>query len=263
MIALAVVAAAWFAYGLHVLSLAGQGRADARVAHTPEQVARTLSLFRKAARANPDPTPKIDEGAFLLSHGRPRQAIAVLNGVVRSNSGNTVAYFELAAASAGLDPLREAEANPQLFALFGHPNILYPATSALFPPTGGHVHLAPGRVQGHLDSLTIQGGTARFDGWSATVGTTSGHPSAVPAEEVLVLLNGRFVAGATPTLSRPDVARSLHVATAPLGFTLDVPLRELKSAGAPGKVQVFGVAGPLASQLPVTCRPHPQALVCR
>ncbi len=253
LVALAAVAVVWFAYDLRALSLDAQGQAEARVAHRVPQVARALSLFAQAARGNADPTPRIDEARFLLSLHRTSQAADTLSAVVRTNSGNVVAWSLLAAATAGSDLSREAEANRHLFLLFGHPVAYYAAQGVIFSPTG-LVSVVPGHVQGHVDGVQVIGRVARFVGWSATVTKTPKVGfSVAPSSDVMILANGRFVAGGTPTIARSDVARFYHVPAARVGFTVDVPVAQLETAGREDRVEVFGSSQGVASRLSISC----------
>jgi len=257
-----VVVLAWLGYDLRALSLGAQARAKAHVAHSGLQVEQALSRFAQAAQGSADPTPRIDEARFLLSLGRTSQAAGVLNSVVRGNPGNVIAWSLLSSATAGTDPRRQAEANQQLFLLFGHPVVYYVAQGTIFSPTGT-LSVLPGQVQGHVEGVQIRGDVARFVGWSAMVTKKAGRGlSLVPAEDVLLLVNGRFVAGGTPTRARPDVARAFQVPVAQVGFSIDVPVAQLETPTGKEQVQVFGSSRGVASSLPINCSPQLQILGC-
>jgi hypothetical protein len=266
LLALAALAIAWFAYDLHALSLDARGRAAAGVAQSAPQVQRALSQFADAAHLNADPTPRIDEARFLLSLGRTRQAAGVLNAVVHANPGNVLAWSLLASATTASDPARSAEANKQLRLLFGHPVVEYVAEGTIFAPTGV-LQVVPGRAAGRVDRVRIAGKVARFVGWSAALNNRPGGGLFVtPSEDVLILANGRFVAGGSPTLQRPDVSRSLsqlfHGLVPRIGFTIDVPVALLGTNGRKARIQVFGSSGSVASPLAIQCSPTPQAFGC-
>ena len=261
LVALALIVIVPLAYDLRALSLDAQGSAQARVARNPGQVSRALSLFSQSARENPDPRPRVDAARFLISLGRTREATSILNAVVHTNPGSIVAWSLLAEATVRTDRKREAQANQQLFGLFGHPVVYFPATKAIFSPIGV-LTVAGGQVRGAVDTVRITGSVARFTGWSAVTSKSRGGVSVTPSMQVLVLAGGRFIAGATPTLERPDVAHFYRVTAAPVGFTIAVPVRELGSARSPVGVQVFGISPGVASQLPVICSPRAQAFGC-
>ncbi len=260
LVVLAAAVLTWLAYDLRGLSLDAQGRAEARVAHGLPQANRALALFAQAARGNLDPSPRIDEARFLLSLGRTTQAVDVLNAIVRTNPGNVVAWSLLASATAGNDPGREAAANEQLFSLFGHPFVDYAAQGTVFSPDGPAVYV-PGRVDGRVESVRRVGSVVRFVGWAAAVTRSGQTVSVIPAAQVLILTDGRFSAGGTPTSARPDVARVFSVPVARAGFTVDVPAAQL-AAGSKDQVQVFATLPGVASRLPVNCSPQPQAFGC-
>jgi hypothetical protein len=264
--ALAVVAVAWLAYDLRALSLDAQGRAQARVARSTPQVERALSLFADAARGNADPTPRIDEARFLLSLGRTRQAVGVLDTVVHTNPGNVLAWSLLASSTAASDPRRAAEAVRQLRLQFGHPFVYYVAQRTIFSPTGV-IQVVPGQVIGGVDTERVIGRVARFVGWSATLTKKpGGGVNVVPSADILILADGRFVAGGAPTMARPDLERSLsrfvHASVTGVGFTIDAPLALLYARGRKARIQVFGSAGGVASLLPIKCSPQPQVFGC-
>ncbi len=261
LVVLALVVIGPLAYDLRALSLDAQGSAAARIARSPAQVTRALSLFARSARDNADPGPRIDAARFLISLGRTHRAIGILNAVVRTNPGNIVAWSLLAAATARTDPSREAQANQQLFGLFGHPVIYFPAQSTIFSPIGV-VSVADGQVHGAVDSVRVTGRVAQFSGWSAVTSKAGASVSVTPSMQVLILAGGRFIAGATPTIERSDVAHLYRVAAAPVGFTIAVPVRELKSARGSAGVQVFGASPGVASKLPVICGRRAQAFGC-
>ncbi len=262
LVVLAAVSVVWLAYGLRALSLDAQGRAQARIARSPQQVDRALSLFAQAAHGEADPTPRIDEARFLLSLGRPTRAAEALEKVVRANPGNVLAWRLLATATAANDPGREVEANEQLFRLFGHPIVLYPQ-GILYTPLVGLLGVEPGVVVGSVDQVQIIGKVARFIGWSAMVTQRSRTSfSVIPSDEVMILADGRFVAGGTPYLARSDVARTYHVHTAQVGFTTDVPVAALETARGRRAVEVFASSGRIASRLPVNCVRQVQSFGC-
>jgi hypothetical protein len=266
LLALAALAVAWLAYDLRALSLDSQGRAEARVARGAPQVERALSHFADAARGNADPTPRLDEAKFLISLGRTRQAAGVLGAVVRTNPGNVLAWSLLASATATSDPSRAAEADRQLNLLFGHPVVYYVAQGIIFSPTGV-VQVVPARDVGAVDSVRVVGGVARFVGWSATLTNKPGAgKSLVPSANVVVLADGRFVAGGAPTIAGPAAARalsrSLQVPVGRVGFSIDAPAALLEPGGRKARIQVFGSSGSVASQLAITCNPRPLAFGC-
>jgi hypothetical protein len=260
LVVLAALAAAWLAYDLRAVSLDAQGRADARVAHRESQVDRALSLFAQAARANADPTPRIDQARLLLAIGRTGQAADVLDRVVRTNPGNVQAWSLLESATATSDPRRAAQAENQLRVLFGHPVIYNPLQGWML--TGaGVAYIGPG-VIGRVESVRVTGSVAQFSGWLATATKPPGSPWSVgPADEILIVSDGRLVGGGLPTVTRPDISRAisefLRASTAPegLGFRIYVPLALLKRVGRKADLHVFGISQRIASALSILCSP--------
>jgi hypothetical protein len=172
----------------------------------------------------------------------------------------------LASSTAASDPRRAAEADRQLRLQFGHPFVYYVAQRTIFSPTGV-LRVDAGQVAGGVDLVQVIGSIARFVGWSATLTSVPGGGlNVVPSAEVLILANGRYVAGGAPTMARPDISRSLsrllHAPVARVGFTIDAPLALLYARGRKARIQVFGNSGSVATQLPVKCSPRPQAFGC-
>lgn len=261
LVVLALLAASWLAYDLRAVSLDAQGRAAARVAQGFPQVNHALSLFAQAARGNADPTPRTDQARLLLAVGRTRQAVDVLDGVVRTNPGNLQAWSLLASAAAASDPRRAAQADDQLRILFGHPVVYRAGQGSILTPSGV-VAVVPGRIIGTVESTRVTRAVTHLAGWSAvTTKQVGGGWTVMSADEILIISAGRLIGGGLPTVTRPDISRAvsafLHLAVAPegLGFAIDVPRALLKRVGGKADLHVFGISQRIATELSIHCSP--------
>ena len=107
----ALVVIGWLAVGLR--SAVPETRAKEALTHRPltsADRARVLSLLHDARTLNPDTRPRVTEGALLLISRKPRQATAVLRGVVAAEPRNAPAWSLLATAYRAYDPARSAAA---------------------------------------------------------------------------------------------------------------------------------------------------------
>ncbi len=75
---------------------------------------RALEAFRDARRLNPDTGPELAEAALLSLRRRYREAIAILERVVREEPQNADAWMLLAGASRQADPARAVAAEHEL-----------------------------------------------------------------------------------------------------------------------------------------------------
>jgi predicted Zn-dependent protease len=102
--AIAVLATAWFALGIHQTDDLSAATAIASSAHpSAAAAARADRLLDSAATLNPDRTVQITRAQLALARGRARRARAILGGVVRDEPQNLDAWILLVRASAG-DP---------------------------------------------------------------------------------------------------------------------------------------------------------------
>ncbi|HEU0024571.1 MAG TPA: hypothetical protein VFQ12_08065, partial [Thermoleophilaceae bacterium] len=99
--------------------------------------------------------------------------------------------------------------------------------------------VVPGAVDGHLDTIEIDGSTLRVEGWAATKSRA--------ARRVAVFVDGRFMVAPQPLSARPDLARVRGLRFALAGFKIIASLDERADTG---DVRVFGVADGRASELP-------------
>ena len=112
---LALVVAAWLAVGLRAAvpetRALSKARDDARTPAGQRQVRR---LFTDARSLNPDSQPRVSEASFLVATGKRREAVRVLEPVVRDEPDNAEAWAILAGATAKADRRRNAQALAQL-----------------------------------------------------------------------------------------------------------------------------------------------------
>jgi predicted Zn-dependent protease len=101
-LAVAVLACAWFALGIH--QVRDTTRASAMIGGSsplsPQQARRARSLIDSAATINPDLTPAILRGQLASQQGQYRAAERILEPVTRSEPLNLQAWLQLAYASA-------------------------------------------------------------------------------------------------------------------------------------------------------------------
>ena len=118
--AAALAAVAWLAIGLREARLAESGSAVAvgpARGLTPARTAQALRDLRDAARLTGHRDPDAFRARLLLRTGHPRQAIRILEGLVRDEPDNAPYWLAQAVASRGFDPARSARARERVVAL--------------------------------------------------------------------------------------------------------------------------------------------------
>ncbi len=257
LLALAAGAIVWLVHDLRAVVLDAHGRAISNsvlASSSPDSRAasRALADFDRAASGNADPSPRLDEARLLIGIGRDREAARILDGVVRGNPGNVVAWDLLANATVGFEPLRAEQALAQLRRLYGRIPGLGIDQGFLLAPDGVREALG-GYAIGHVEVVTTSGRSAIFVGWAGVPGQGS-RPPLTPADSILIVVRGQVVFSGRPTVPRADVART-HPGSRPddLGFELRVPLASLTSHGRTVQGQVFATTGDIASALPIAC----------
>jgi predicted Zn-dependent protease len=111
LLACALAACLWLGTGLRATRL--QAEADRRVPAAQvdrEEVRRKRELLHDARRFNPDPAPLIREAQLLLFIHRDREAIRLLEDVVRREPESYEAWSGLSQAALRVDPDRAREA---------------------------------------------------------------------------------------------------------------------------------------------------------
>jgi predicted Zn-dependent protease len=111
LVVVALVACLWLAAGLRSARL--QAEADKRLpaARVDDALVRhKRDLLDDARRLNPDPRPDISEAQLLLFIHRDREAVRLLEDVVRREPENFEAWRGLAQATLRVDPERSREA---------------------------------------------------------------------------------------------------------------------------------------------------------
>lgn len=115
LVAVALAAVGFLGIGLRAAAPQAQGRELIGAELDGATYRRALSLFRDAQRLNPDTDPELLEAGLLLVAGEePREAAAVIEGVVRREPENSKAWALLANATAEIDPRRAREARVEL-----------------------------------------------------------------------------------------------------------------------------------------------------
>jgi Sulfatase len=114
--------------------------------------------------------------------------------------------------------------------------------ASLVLPTRRSVRIAAGRLDGRVESSTVEGGTVRIRGWAADLR----HHALV--DRVLVFSNGRLVSSSATTVYRWDVDAILGKTRSPrVGFVTELPLSDVRGE----RIRVVAVRGDVASELEV------------
>ena len=113
-VAVAIVALAWLGVMERDRRLEARGNATAGALHTPADVAAAESDLRAARFLNPDVRPDLERALVLSYAGRAREAIALVEDVVRRESENRAAWGGLLALAGGSDPAAAARARAAL-----------------------------------------------------------------------------------------------------------------------------------------------------
>jgi hypothetical protein len=101
---LALVMLAWLGVMERNLRLQAEGVAALRTGSALRDPARTQADLRRARLLNPDTAPDVTRAVVYRAVGRPRQAIALLETVVRREPDNLAAWSVLRLSAAGNDP---------------------------------------------------------------------------------------------------------------------------------------------------------------
>jgi predicted Zn-dependent protease len=115
-LAVAVLAGLW----LHSARLESQAQA---IAERPSQTLtkgeadRAVRLFESARANNPDTRPVEREAGLLIRNGRPRQAVTLLQPIVKREPQDLTAWVLIAIGARGADPALEREALARVGAL--------------------------------------------------------------------------------------------------------------------------------------------------
>jgi hypothetical protein len=138
------------------------------------------------------------------------------------------------------------------FALLGQtrggPSAFRLAGDAIRTADGGRIAIGS-RIRGAVERAPVVGPVQRLVGWAFDLGARR------PAERVLAFAGDRLVYDARPRDLRPRIAAALGTGAGDLGWSADVPRRELDAAG--GRLRVYGVAGRSAGLLPFVCAGDP------
>jgi hypothetical protein len=80
----------------------------------PADLARAQRLLHDAGELNPDTRPELFESRLLVGFGRNREALRILNDIVRREPSNFLAWKQIEAIEQRRDPARAAEARRRL-----------------------------------------------------------------------------------------------------------------------------------------------------
>jgi hypothetical protein len=259
LVAIAAGAALWLGHGLRAIHLDAEGNARLQGSGARPDAATAAearSLFRRAARHNADPTPELDEATLLIRLGRPREAVPLLESVLRANPGSIRAWGLLATATARFDPGRSTEANGELLKLYGRAQGQPLGAGSIRAGNGRRYSIAPQAVLGAVDSSLTRRGVALLTGWAAS------PRHRLPAEAVIVLSHGRVVATVAPRERRMDIARRFGPGVARSGWIAPVPRRRLTDEHGDVDVHVFAGVRGQASPIPFSCVSGEHNLAC-
>jgi hypothetical protein len=107
-------------------------------------------------------------------------------------------------------------------------------SEAIVSPAGRRIEIAAGKADGWADHLKWSEFLLEVSGWAADAGRK------VPAAEILVFADGRFIHAGKPNSERPDVSKALGApGLAASGYRFRIPLKAWSGAGA--SIRVFGV----------------------
>ena len=112
--ALAVLVLVWLGLMERDRRLYVRGVATAGALNTPADVARAESDLRGARLLNPDTAADLQRALVLRYSGRDRQAIALIEDVLRNEPANRTAWGGLLALSRDRDPVAVARARAAL-----------------------------------------------------------------------------------------------------------------------------------------------------
>ena len=98
------------------------------------------------------------------------------------------------------------------------------------------VRIAPGAAQGYVDTLGVENGRLRIEGWALRNGR--------PVQRIIVFADGAFVASTAPAVSRPDVAKEHGKRALESGFLVAAQVH-----GSPRRVRAFALSGDTATEL--------------
>jgi hypothetical protein len=251
LVAAAVVAVVWLAYGLRALDLHEEGNATLAAAGRPpsgDAVQSALSSFRAASRWNPDPAPTLDEATLLLSVGRTAEAGRMLEDVTRANPGNVRAWTLLAAATGRTDQRRTRVALRELAALYGRVDTGRGIPGTLRTRDGRLLQVVPKTGQGAVDSSRVGDDRITVGGWAADLRARRRF------EQVLVVSRGRIVAATAPFRGRPDLARRFGPHLGSTGFKVSFGRPAVEDDSGRLDVHVFAVSRGEAVPLRFFCR---------
>ena len=107
-------------------------------------------------------------------------------------------------------------------------------------PAGTRAPVVSGRLQGRIESSTVEETTVRIRGWAADL------QNGAPVDRVLLFAGGRLLFTSSTSVYRFDIGGvSSRKGLQRIGFVAELPLRDVRR----GDVRVFAVRGPVASEL--------------
>ena len=109
-----LAAGVWLAAGLHSARLADEAQSIASTAPerlAPSDVDRSVRLFERARRRNPDTRVMLNQAGLLSRAGRAREAVALAREVTSREPENADAWALLAIAASPVDPGLAARAS--------------------------------------------------------------------------------------------------------------------------------------------------------
>jgi predicted Zn-dependent protease len=109
----AVLLIAWLAVMERDERLLQRGGQTAGHARSAQDAARAEQAFRDARLFNPDSTPDLGRAFIYIGTGRRKQAIGVVDDVLRREPDNLTAWGLLFSVSRGVDPAGERRALAQ------------------------------------------------------------------------------------------------------------------------------------------------------
>jgi len=166
---------------------------------------------------------------FMLD-GRSRFAVLVRENAFREGR-NTVSVFAIS-PSGGLARLG-GTSNAAGYRLSAN-------GKGLVSPSGARISIAPGRLDGRIESSTQEGGTVRIKGWAADL-----HDRAL-VDRVVLFSGGKLVYSSATTIYRWDVDEVQDkTPAARVGFVAEVPASDVRGK----QLRVFAVRHGVASEL--------------
>lgn len=179
--------------------------------------------------------PHRDRGA-VLEEGSLRRALE------RAGAGGgkvpVVQFGHLAAAPpiAGWDQLARRS-------YAGSETIVLTSFAPIEPARYRGLEIAPGRVDGAVDSAVEEDGELQLSGWAVTRDSR-------PVDHVLAYAGSRLVAAGPLNKPRADVAANRHMSSDEVGFLLQLPALD---RGERARVRVVGTDGGRGSELQRYC----------